>query len=101
MKRTYDHTLTIDNEALQTAPITILAYSENKYKTDVMSDVKIIKYTGLKSWDIITGGKEAEEIESETDESGVDDHHEYLVLHFNDGSSSTFRNSYVDLMIKA
>lgn len=40
-----------------------------------------------------------EQIESETDESGIDECHEYLIIELENGEISTFRNSHVDLFI--
>ena len=57
---------------------------------------KRIKYVGIVSWEIVNG-VDAEQIEAETDESGIDEYHEYLVLNFEDGETATFRNSHVDM----
>ena len=102
MKKTYIGTWMMSNDELQEATIMIIVYPKDKYSDvhAVNEDIKQVTYKGLTAWDIIEGGKEAEEIESETDASGVDEHHEYLVLHFNDGTTATFRNSHVDMFIR-
>lgn len=61
---------------------------------------RVVRYENVVSYDIIKGGEEAAEIEAETDESGIDENHEYLVLHFANGEASTFRSSHVDLHIR-
>ena len=99
MKKTYTQTFTMSNEKLRKAIVKLYVYNADKY-TDDITDEKEIKYTGLTAWDIIVGGEEAEEIESMTDESGIDEHHEYLVLHFEDGKTATFRNSHVDMFFR-
>lgn len=108
MIRTYDGTWVMSNERLQQATIKITVFEEPKYFikgdkvtwNDKCEEEGIeVTYTGLTSWDIIEGGKEAEEIEAMTDASGVDENHEYLVLHFNDGRTGTFRNSHVDMRV--
>ena len=87
----------MDNEKLQRATISITVYENTKY---IDEEPKAeINYTGVTAWDVIEGGEEAKEIEAWTDDSGVDEYHEYLVLHFNDGTESTFRNSHVDMHI--
>ena len=73
----------------------IEVYSENKYTADaqVFENSRKVLYTNIEYWEIISG-EDAAEIEA----SGlVDDNHEYLVLHFTDGDTATFRNSYVDM----
>lgn len=76
-------------------------YSECKYiaaelgHNEVFENSIKVDYS-IESWEIVTG-EDAEEIEAETDESSIDDHHEYLVLHLMSGDTATFRNSYVDM----
>lgn len=96
MKRTYTQTWTMSNEELQAATIRIYVYDVDKY-TQNITEEKEVTYTGLTAWDIIEGGDEAEAIEAD---GLVDEHHEYLVLHFNDGETATFRNSHVDMHIR-
>lgn len=50
---------------------------------------------GVIFWEMVDG-EDALEIERHTDGSCVDDYHEYFVLHRDDGSTATFRNSYAD-----
>ena len=78
----------------------LAVYDERKYTAseEVFKNAKEINYRGLTKWVIVTG-KDAEAIEAETDGSSIDDCHEYLELHFEDGTTSTFRNSYVDLFV--
>ena len=96
MKRTYTRTTMMSNEALQRATISIVMYEYSKYDPDTSGGEIESEYTGLTAWDIIDGD-DAKEIEADTDK--VDDNHEYLVLHFNDGGTATFRNSYTDMFI--
>lgn len=101
MKRTYTRTMMIED--LTQAQVTIYLYEGCKYnaKSDEDLGKKIkIEYTNLSHWDIIEGGEEAREIESHTDGSCIDEYHEYLVLHFNDGTEATFRNSHVVMFIR-
>mgnify|MGYP003321056954 CR=1 FL=1 len=99
MKRTYTETWTMSNEELQQATVKLFIFNEDKYTENITEEIEV-EYTGVCAWDIIEGGEEAEEIEAMTDASGVDEHHEYLVLHFNDGRTGTFRNSHVDMHIR-
>ena len=94
MKTTYNRTLC--RADLTKAEVDVLVYEGFKWEDE---EYKRVTYTGLTSWDMVEGGKEAEEIESMTDESGIDEYHEYIVLHFEDGTTATFRNSHVELFI--
>ena len=106
MMRTYEGTWMMNNERLQQATIKITIFAEPKYfingtkvtwNDECGEDGEEVKYTGLTAWDIIEGGEEAEAIEAD---GLVDENHEYLVLHFNDGTTATFRNSHVDMHIR-
>lgn len=97
MKRTYERTLFIED--LTKATIKLYIHEATKYEATEDDEIKV-EYTGVKAWSIIEGGNEAEEIEAQTDASGIDENHEYLVLHFEDGTDATFRNSHVDMFLR-
>lgn len=82
MKRTYTRTMMFED--LTKAEVKVVVYDGSKYDA---------------SWDIIEGGEEAEEIEI-YGRCGIDKNHEYLVLHFKDGSTKTYKNSFVDMFIR-
>ena len=94
MIRTYRRTLLVSD--LENA--TVRLYLTDAVKYEAEDRAKTVTYTGVISWDIIEGGKEAEEIEANNDL--MDENHEYLVLHFKDGKTATFRNSHVDMFIR-
>ena len=94
MKKTFNRTMFIDN--LPEAQVKVIIY--DRYKYDRQSKAKErLYFTCLTSWDSISGGDEAKKIEADTDM--IDDYHEYLILHFKDGTKRLFCNSYVDLFI--
>lgn len=98
MKRSYNKVWGIEDLAKATIKLEI--FEKSKYtKYEGMKVDHEVEYTGVTSWDIIEGGDEAAEIESMTDASGVDENHEYLVLHFENGTEGTFRNSHVEMFI--
>lgn len=99
MKKTYTETWTMSNKKLRKATVRLFVYKEDKYTQNITDEIEVT-YKGLTAWDIIVGGEEAKEIEALTDASGVDEHHEYLVLHFEDGETATYRNSHVDMSIR-
>ena len=98
MKRTYTGTWTMSNEELRKATIKLYIFEGVKYNDH--EPIAETEYTGVTAWDIIEDGEEAKEIEAETDASSIDEYHEYLILHFEDGTTSTFRNSHVDMHIR-
>lgn len=79
--------------------VRIEAYDVCKYKATPaeLASPRIGYFRDILSWDIVSGGPEAEAIEADGDGSYVDDYHEYLVLKFKNGDTATFRNSYVDM----
>lgn len=83
---------------------TLDVYEECKYTAaalgheEVFENCKQVKYSNVEYIEIVDG-IDAEAIEAETDGSCIDDMHEYLVLHFTDGQTTTFRNSYVDMFL--
>lgn len=77
--------------------VEVEVYGACKYTAseEAFANSKTVQYE-IKSWEIVTGD-DATEIESETDNSCIDDFHEYLVLNLTNGETATFRNSYVDM----
>ena len=84
--RTYGRTVNVEIEM----------YDECKYtcSAEIFENSKVVKYEGLVNWNIVSGD-EAKVLEEMI--NCIDDHHEYLVLNFENGTSATFRNSYVDM----
>lgn len=82
----------------RTVSMKVELYSECKYTAseEVFKNAIVVEYDDVVYWDIVTGD-EATALGLETDENSRDEHNEYLVLHFEDGSEATFRNSYVDM----
>ena len=95
MKRTY--TGTLFQPELTKAKVLLIVYEYSKYD-EVDGGEYETEYTGVTSWDIIEGGEEAEEIEKRRPRD-TDEYHEYLVLHFANGSKKTFKNSYVNMFV--
>lgn len=97
MKRTYERTQFIED--LTKATFRLYVFNESKYTANIISDKIEVEYTGVKEWSVIEGGKEAEAIESIVDKDGIDENHEYLVLHFSNGTTAIFRNSHVNMFL--
>ena len=99
MKKTYTRTTFIEN--LEEAKVRIYLFDGCKYTARTAEDLgeeTQITFNGIKSYDIIECGEEADEIEARSDIA--DEFHEYLVLHLLDGNTATFRNSHVDMMLR-
>lgn len=82
----------------RTKHVELDVYSECKYTAseEVFENQKVVEYENVIGFEVVTG-EQAKEIEARTDGSCIDDMHEYLVLYFENGETSTFRNSYVDM----
>ena len=95
MIKTYNRSLFHRDISNATVELTI---TENVKSEGEDKNAVVATYTGVKSWSIIDG-EDAEEIERETDDSGIDEHHEYLRLNFVNGETATFRNSHTTMFI--
>jgi hypothetical protein len=77
-------------------------YDSVKYFADETTFNKARKITYencIVGFEIISDAKDIKEIENSLGSEDIDDFHEYLILIFEAGSTSTFRNSYCDLFI--
>ena len=92
MKRTYYGTLL--NRDLPKANIKLEVTDKVKWEAE---ESATFNYTGIRCWDLIEGGKEADLIEKAL--NIVDENHEYLVLHFTDERILVFRNSHVVMFV--
>lgn len=69
----------------------------NGVKYDLNSEkIAEVEYNNIKGFEVVTG-KRATEIGNETDENSRDEYNEYLVITLENGETSTFCNSHVDL----
>lgn len=86
------------NKFYKPRKVTMKIYESVKYEltAEEAENAKTVVYTDCIGFEVV-GGAEAAEIEADTDGSCIDEYHEYCVLHFADGSISTFRNSHCDL----
>ena len=77
--------------------VKVKIYNGVKYnrETEKFSDVE---YKNIKRFEVVTGEK-ATEIGNETDANSRDEYNEYLVITLENGETSTFCNSHVDLFI--
>ena len=62
----------------------------------ILKKVAEVEYTNIQSFEVVFGER-ATEIGLETDENSRDEFNEYLVITLEDGETSTFCNSHVDL----
>lgn len=76
--------------------VRVKVYDEIKY-SPISKKIAEVEYYNIKGWDIVSDPVTVEQIEHETDESGIDECHEYLIIELENGEISTFRNSHVDL----
>ena len=75
--------------------VKVKIYNGVKYDKD-SEKVAEVEYTNLHSFEVVCGER-ATKIGLETDENSRDEFNEYLVITLEDGETSTFCNSHVDL----
>ena len=74
--------------------VIVKVYDGVKY--DIKSEVTNRAEYNIEGYKVVSGGAEAEKIESEYG-NDLDEFHEYLVLDLGNGETATFRNSHVDM----
>ena len=82
---------------MRTRTVELNVYAECKYQEKEIEET-IVTYENAIAFEVLSGDK-AKAYEIITDGSMIDDYHEYLVIYFDDNTTATFRNSYVDLFV--
>ena len=75
--------------------VKVKLYNGVKYDRNT-EKVAEVEYNNIKGYEVVTG-EEATEIGLETDENSRDEYNEYLIITLEDGETSTFCNSHVDM----
>ena len=75
--------------------VKVKLYNGVKYNVNSEKTAEV-KYYNIKGYEVVTGDK-ATEIGLETDENSRDEYNEYLIIILENGETSTFCNSHVDL----
>ena len=75
--------------------VKVKVYNGVKYEA-TSKKVAEVKYNNIRGYEVVAGGK-ATEIGLETDEKSRDEYNEYLIITLEDGETSTFCNSHVDM----
>ena len=77
--------------------VKVKVYNGIKYNMET-EKVAEVEYKNIKRFEVVTGER-ATEIGNETDANSRDEYNEYLLITLEDGETSTFCNSHVDLFI--
>ena len=75
--------------------VRVKIYNGVKYEASSRK-VAVMEYKNIQGYEVVTGER-AEQIANETDEDGIDEYNEYLILTLENGETATFRNSHVDM----
>ena len=75
--------------------VKVKVYNGVKYDRN-SEKVTEVEYNNIKGYEVVTGEK-ATLIGNETDEASRDEYNEYLIITLENGETSTFCNSHVDL----
>lgn len=77
--------------------VIVKIYNGVKYESS-SEKVAEVEYTNISGYEVVTGDK-ATKIGLETDENSRDEYNEYLIITLENGDTSTFCNSHVDMFI--
>lgn len=75
--------------------VKVKLYNGVKYNVNSKKTAEV-EYYNIKGYEVVAGDK-ATEIGLETDENSRDEYNEYLIIILENGETSTFCNSHVDL----
>ena len=75
--------------------VKVKIYNGVKYNAN-SKKVSEVEYNNIRGYKVVTGER-ATEIGLETDENSRDEYNEYLIITLEDGETSTFCNSHVDM----
>lgn len=75
--------------------VKVKVYNGVKYEA-TSEKVAEVKYNNIRGYEVVTGDR-ATEIGLETDEYSRDEYNEYLIITLENGETSTFCNSHVDM----
>ena len=77
--------------------VKVKIYNGVKYESS-SEKVAEVEYTNIRGYEVVTGDR-AKKIGLETDKNSRDEHNEYLIITMENGETSTFCNSHVDMFI--
>ena len=75
--------------------VKVKLYNGVKYEA-ISEKVAEVEYNNIRGYQVVTGDR-ATEIGLTTDENSRDEYNEYLIITLEDGETSTFCNSHVDM----
>ena len=74
---------------------TVKVYDGIKYKAS-SKKIAEVEYPNIQGYEVVAGDK-ATQIGNETDEASRDEYNEYLIITLENGETTTFCNSHVDM----
>ena len=77
--------------------VKVKIYNGVKYESS-SEKVAEVEYNNVRGYKVVTGDR-ATNIGLETDKNSRDEYNEYLIITLENGETSTFRNSHVDMFI--
>ena len=77
--------------------VKVKIYNGAKYEAS-NEKVAEVEYNNIRGYEVVTGDR-ATKIGLETDKNSRDEYNEYLIITLENGETSTFCNSHVDMFI--